>query len=133
MKRPIGLTVFALLNFVWAYVTFRGFLGMLSFPFMLGEQFENSLNAYAILSPTLTTFILIVSGIGFLRLSDPSGFIGGLIFCIGSLADLLVRNALRGFEGFGVQVIGMIYPTVLLLFLIIRYRRVFLEQRVAER
>ncbi len=131
MKRPTGLTVFAVLNFVFAGLTLLAFVGMLAFPMLL-EQSGQPLNAYAILSPTITSLILIMSGIGFLKVSYRFGFVGGLILCIGSLTNFVVYNALRGFEGFAVQLIGMIYPTVLLLFLLLKYKRVFIEQQVAE-
>jgi len=88
-----------------------------------------SLNAYALLSPVLTCLVLILSGVGFIRMSYGLGFLGGLFFCFASLANIIVFNALHGFEGFAKHIPSMIYPVVLLFFLTIRYRKCFTPEQ----
>ncbi|MBW2166696.1 MAG: hypothetical protein JRG74_11570 [Deltaproteobacteria bacterium] len=123
-KRPIGLVVFAVINFVFAASCLIG-LGIAVLVKDLMAQSGVSLNTYTLLSPVLTCMVLIVSGVGFIRMSYGLGFLGGLFFCFASLANILVFNALRGFEGFAGHIPSMIYPVVLLLFLTLRYRKHF--------
>jgi len=131
-KRPVGLVVFAVIHFVFAGVTLRGFVMMCETKGLMAQA-GLSLNAYTLLSPVLTCGVLILTGIGFIRMSYGLGFLGGLFFCIASLANIIAFNALRSFEGFALHIPSMIYPVVLLLFLTLRYREHFKnESRDAE-
>ena len=123
-QRPTGLVVLAVINFVFAALTVPSLLLHVFAPQVL-EQGNLQLNVYTILSPTITAALLVTSGIGFLRMSYKLGFIVGLVFAIGSLLNILVFNALRGFQGFQLHIPSMIYPVVLILLLTIRYRGYF--------
>ncbi len=124
MKRPVGLVIFAVINFVFAAFCLLGLtLAVLAKGLM--TQSGLSLNAYTLLSPVLTCTVLVLSGVGFIRMSYGLGFLGGLLFCIGSLVNIITFSAIRGFEGFALHIPSMIYPVVLLLFLALRYKKYF--------
>jgi len=123
-KRPIGLTIFAVINFIFAGLTLLSFLVTVLSP-GLREKAGLNLSVYTVLSPLVTSGLLIVSGIGFLKLSYRAGFLAGIALCILSLGNIVVFNALRGFEGFILHVPSMIYPTVLFLMLTFRYKQAF--------
>ncbi len=123
-KRPIGLTVFAVINFIFGGFCLLGlFVTMVLWP-GLRQQAGLSLS-YSIVSPLLTATFLIISGIGFLKLSYRTGFVCGVVFCVLSLVNILVFNALRGFQGFLIHIPSMVYPTLLFLMLTLKYKRVF--------
>lgn len=140
-QRPVGLVVFAVINFVFGGLMLLAFLGMLLgllLMFLAKREMPPSgvnLTPYAILHPIAMSLLLILSGIGFLKMSYRLGFIGGLVLCVGSLANILVCYAARGFQGFlPLHIPSMIYPIVLLLFLTLRYRKHFRnESRDTER
>jgi len=126
-KRPVGLTVFAIINFIFSGLMLMGLLVSLSSP-DLRQAAGVSLSAYSILSPLLTAGLLAISGVGFLRLSYRAGFLAGIAVCVLSLGNVLV---LQGFAGFGAHVPSMVYPVVLLLMLTLKYRHAFLPVEVA--
>lgn len=130
-QRPVGLVVFAVINFVFAAYTVLAFVMMFLVKGLMAQS-GLSLKTYTVLSPFVTSLFLILSGIGFLKLSYCLGFIGGLVFCFGSLANILVFNALRGFQGFAPHIPSMIYPIVLLAFLTLRYKRYFKNEQDTE-
>jgi len=123
-KRPKGLVILAIINFFFAALLVPTLLIYIFAPQSLAEA-DVDLNAYTILSPVITSFLLLISGIGFLRLSYKTGYIVGLIFAVGSLLNIVIFNALRGFQGFQGHIPSMIYPVVLILLLTLRYRRNF--------
>jgi hypothetical protein len=129
-KRPVGLTVFAVINFVFSGLTLMGLLVSLSSP-DLRQAAGVALSAYSIMSPLLTAGLLAISGVGFLRLSYRAGFLAGVAVCVLSLGNILVFNTLQGFAGFGAHVPSMVYPVVLLLMLTLKYRHAFLPVEVA--
>lgn len=117
-KRPTGLTVFAVINFIFVAVLFIS----------LNKAFtsaETSITSYAFLSPLVTCILLVVSGTGFLSLNYRTGYIGGIVFCIFSLGNIFAYNALNAFEGFTLHIPSMVYPTLLLLMLIFKYKHAF--------
>jgi len=123
-KRPTGLTIFAVINFLFAGGLGLSLLVTLASP-ALREQTGLSLSAYTILSPLLTAALLIVSGVGFLKLDYRAGFVCGITFCLLALGNIVVFNALHGFKGFILHIPSMIYPTLVLLMLTLRYRPAF--------
>ena len=123
-RRPTGLTVFAVINFIFAGVVLLGFVVTL-LSTMLPLKTGEFPSAYRILSPLVTAVLLVASGIGFLKLSYRAGFVGGIVLCVLSLGNVIVFNALRGFSGFLLHIPSMVYPTLLLLMLTLRYRTVF--------
>ena len=122
-KRPVGLTVLAVINFLFAAGCLLGLLITVASP-SLREQTGISLS-YTFLSPLVTASLLTISGIGFLRRAYRAGFLCGLAFCILSLGNIVIFNALRGFGGFLLHIPSMVYPTVLLLMLTLRYQPAF--------
>ncbi|WP_265420796.1 hypothetical protein [Aeromonas salmonicida] len=123
-KRPTGLTIFAVLNFIFAAVGILN-LAALIVPPALREQANISLSAYMVLSPLLTCILMIVSGIGFLKLHYKAGFIGGVTLCLLSLGNVLIFNALEGFQNITLYLPSMVYPTILLAMLLLKYRENF--------
>ena len=123
-RRPTGLTVFAIINFVFAGITMLSFLVAILSP-LLRDQAGLPLSLYTILSPLGTVTLLVISGVGFLKMSYRGGFVCGIAFCVLSLANIIVFNALQGFQGFLLHVPSMIYPTLLLLMLTLRYKQAF--------
>ena len=127
-KRPTGLTVFAVINFIFAGLMALSLIATVSSS-SLREQAGVTLSAYTILSPTITTILLIVSGVGFLRVSYRAGFLCGMAFTILSLGNIMYFNAMNQFSGFLLHVPSMVYPTVLLLMLTLKYKQKFLEEK----
>lgn len=78
-----------------------------------------------ILSPLFTCILMIVSGIGFLKLNYRAGFICGLLLCSLSLGNTLIFNAIEGFQNIKLHLPSMIYPIILLTMLIVEYRTNF--------
>lgn len=133
---PIGLVVFAVINFILAGSMVLGFvLFFLAKGFMpdLIAQSELSFNAYGILFTVVTFIVLILSGIGFLRMNYRLGYIGGLIFSFGTLTDILVFYVLSGFENPAQHIPNIIYPIVLLVFLIFRYKPYFKDDKKIQK
>ena len=121
---PIGLKVLATINFFFATLILISLLLTLCSP-ELRRLTGPSLSAYAILSPTITAALLIVSAIGFLKLNYYAGFITGLACSILSLGNIVLFSAMRGFNHLALYIPSMIYPTVTLLLLTLRYRQFF--------
>ena len=114
-RRPRGLTVFAVINFIIAAVNLYAFYQVVPSP-------------EAALGPTIETFffatILIVSGIGFLRMSYRWGYVAGLAYAIGAIIFPLVRSFTGGLAPWLLIPI-LIYPMLLALLLVVKYRPYF--------
>lgn len=123
-KRPTGLTIFAGINFIFSALVLFSLFTTLTSP-ELQQKTGLSVSAYTIFSPLLTGLLLIVSGVGFLLQNYRAGYLGGIIFCVLSLGNILVFNALQGFEGFALHIPSMVYPALLLLMLMFKYRQAF--------
>jgi len=116
--RPTGLTVFAVIQFVFC-------IGILAIMLLAVFAAPRSLGLYGVLSPLITFVLLVGSAIGYLRRDYNLGFIGGNILGIGSIVNILIFNAVQGFENFAGQVPSLIYPVVLLSLLNLRYKDAF--------
>ena len=128
-KRPLGLTIFAVINFILAVL---GAAGSILYISPYGPRMSNAGImdlAYTIISPTITTILLVVSGIGFLRVSYRAGFICGITFAIISLGHVMHFNILCQFSGFWLRIPSMVYPMILLLMLPFKYKSVFLAEK----
>ncbi len=112
-RRPIGLTVLAVIQFILTV----GVLAAFASP--------RSLGVYGTISPVMTGIVMVVSAIGYLRRNYYLGFICGNILGIGSIANILIFNAAQGFTNFAIYIPSMIYPVVLLALLNLRYRDAF--------
>lgn len=123
-KRPTGLTIFAVINFIFAALVLISLFTMLTSP-----EFQKTsglvVSAYTVLSPLLTGILLIISGVGFILQSYRAGYICGILFCILSLGNILAFNVISGFEGFALHIPSMVYPTLLLLMLTLKYKQAF--------
>ncbi len=127
-QRPKGLTALAIINFVFAFMGL-GYLAILIIMPEVQSLSGYSSSVYAILSPTLTSILLIVSGIGFIRVSYGLGFIGGIVFTCVSILNTITFSALQDFNNLLLQMPGMLYPILLLILLIFKYRDVFVRTR----
>ncbi|MBY7669125.1 hypothetical protein [Vibrio anguillarum] len=123
-KRPTGLTIFAVLNFIFAAAGVLNLIALVVSP-ALREQANIAFSAYMVLSPLLTCILMIVSGIGFLKLHYKAGFIGGVMLCLLSLGNILIFNVLEGFQNITLHLPSMVYPTILLAMLLFKYREKF--------
>ncbi|HJV36902.1 hypothetical protein [Geomonas sp.] len=120
MKVPVGLKVLAVLNFFFAALILISLFFALWSP-QMRQQGGSSL-AYAILSPGITGTLLLISGVGFLRLSYLGGFVTGIVCSIFSLGNSVVFNAMKGVTHLAMYIPSMIYPLVTLLLLTLKYR-----------
>jgi hypothetical protein len=77
-SRPIGLKIFAVINFLFAV----GLVLLLPLTYASLKGDSTIPHAYRILSPLITAALLVISGIGFLRVSYRAGFICGVLFCV---------------------------------------------------
>ena len=125
-KRPTGLIVLAVINFIFAFLSLIGLLTFLS-PQLL-ELAGIKLTLYTILSPILTGALLIISGIGFIKVDYKLGFIGGNVFGALALVNIMIGGVILG-KGLLIHAPSMIYPIVLLLLLNIRYKKYFVESK----
>ena len=69
-KKPTGLIVLAVINFIFAFLTLIALLASLSPQVM--RHTGLTINPYTILSPLLTGALLIASGIGFIKVDYKS-------------------------------------------------------------
>ncbi len=129
MKRPAGLTIFAVMNFLLAGRTIYGLLVMCFVRFVVGGQMAAQdgirLTGYMLLQPLFTAAILIIIGIGFLKMNYWLGFIGGLLYSVFELSDYLLSHAVRFHPGFPADAVNIIYPALIVLALLFRYRKSF--------
>ncbi len=121
-NKPTGLIVLGVINFVFALFSIVGLLSSLS-PQTI-EQAGLNITPYTILSPLLTGALLVASGIGFIKVDYKLGFIGGNIFGVFALANILIGAIVLG-TGLLIHIPSMIYPVVLLLLLNLQYRKYF--------
>lgn len=122
-KRPIGLTIFAVINFFFALIVSLGF--MLRFLF---EEIRIAVpfTPYTVLSPLITITLMVLSGIGFLKMKWGLGYVLGNIFTVGALLNIVLGWAFAGLStSFVLHIPSMIYPLVLLLFLNLKYKDCF--------
>ena len=115
--RPTGLTVLAVIQFVFCIALLAAFAT------------SPGLSVYGVLSPLITGLMMVGSGIGYLRQDYKLGLIGGNILGIGSLANILIFSTVQGFENFAVHIPSLIYPVVLLGLLNLRYKDAFTFRR----
>ena len=115
--RPTGLTVLAVIQFVFCIALLAAFAT------------SPGLSVYGVLSPLITGLMMVGSGIGYLRQDYKLGLIGGNILGIGSLANILIFSTVQGFENFAVHIPSLIYPVVLLGLLNLRYKDAFAFRR----
>ena len=125
-KRPTGLIVLAVINFIFAFFSLIGLLAFLSPQFL--EQAGITITPYTILSPILTGALLIISGIGFIKVDYKLGFISGNIFGGLALVNIMIGGVILG-KGLLIHIPSMIYPIVLLLLLNLRYKKYFAESK----
>ena len=150
-KRPGGLTALAVINFVFGAFSLLGVLGLLALPFarnaieqaaqqMPPEQVEQMQALADIGTPVfvglailslITAILLIVSGIGYLKLKRFMGRTLGNAYAILSLISsvaggLFMPAALGG--GFNISVIiGLIYPVLTLILLNTTFKEDFVN------
>ncbi len=115
--RPTGLTVLAVIQFVFCIALLAAFAT------------SPGLSVYGVLSPLITGLMMVGSGFGYLRQDYKLGLIGGNILGIGSLANILIFSTVQGFENFAVHIPSLIYPVVLLGLLNLRYKDAFAFRR----
>lgn len=135
--RPTGLLALGIINFVLAAICFLWsmsyicayYIGVLRATSMAIEGGDvgglgGDVSYYAVLSPLLTGILLTISGIGFFKVSYRWGYIGGNVFAVLSLINVLLGGILLSGSP-AAHVPSMIYPIVLLVLLNGRYRKVF--------
>lgn len=125
-KRPVGLTVFAIINLVSAIITSLSLFAIIFVP-SVGEHLPVS-TAYTILSPAITLIFLVISSIGFFRLSWSLGYVAGNILSVGTILNYIVFNILTSFEQLVIQIPFALYYCLLLYFLNTRYKDCFTQR-----
>ncbi|MCH2060222.1 MAG: hypothetical protein MK183_06305 [Verrucomicrobiales bacterium] len=126
-KRPGGLTALAVLNFVFGGLGAIGIFGMLALLGAadsmtggavmegMGEAGGGNLMIILILS-CLSSVLLIISGVGYIKLKRVLGRTMGSLYGILGLAGTALQ--LVGGEPFGIGIIiGLIYPLLTLILL----------------
>jgi hypothetical protein len=136
-KRPGGLTVMAVLNFVFAGLGVIGLLGMIAVFAMLDKIPDNNMQeaqkaqiqAYREMGPAMritslalvavSPILLLLSGIGYLKQKKGLGRYGGTLYALVAIAEsvifgLLIKSGPEG--GFSIgTLIGLIYPVLTLI------------------
>jgi hypothetical protein len=123
-KRPAGLVVLAVINFVFAAICMVSLAAVL-FAGKLLAELGFTVTLYHVLSPLLTGTLLILTGIGLLRLNFWLGYLLGLVLAAGAIANIMVYNWMEGFQGLLFQIPSMVYPIVFFFLLTLVYRKYF--------
>ena len=143
-KRPGGLTALAVLNFVF------GGLAIISIPLgLVGMKFLKSQAARGRMPPgfkmppmppdevlylgmfmaLVVGVLLIVSGVGYLKVSKVAGYVFGNVYAIVSITwsaiHLGINPMARTGLGLVMCIIDLVYPVLTLILLNVRYRKVF--------
>jgi len=138
-KRPGGLTALAVINFVFAGFGFLQFLGLAVFFALIGkiptEEMEETQRAqieafqemglpvyiFILVLTVITSVLLLVSGIGYLKQKKFMGWMIGNTYAVISIVSSIVAGAMFASElggGFNIgTIIGLIYPIVTLVLL----------------
>jgi len=127
-KRPIGLIIFALINFIIAGF---GYYGLILLLISKNIQQPVSLSNYFTLLVTST--LLLISGIGIIKLQRRFGYTLGCFVWVGPLARLIDHYAIllkynaqfNFYYNFIEWIPAFIYPIILLMFLKFRYKKYF--------
>ncbi len=127
-KRPGGLTAIAVMNFLYAGGSLVALVIVLSSP----NSFQItgfSIFTYMIL-PLLGSTLLIVSGIGILKLNYRWGYVTGLAFSVITIGSLVVSGLLGELQQSYVieYILELVYPWLLILLLVVNYRPYFSDQ-----
>ncbi|NKB72622.1 MAG: hypothetical protein GKR89_36585 [Candidatus Latescibacteria bacterium] len=118
-RRPAGLTLFAIINFVLGGAALQSLIVTLLFPGQY-PQYSIDPTPFKIATLSLTGILLLVSGYGFLKLHYKAGFITGCVFCILSLVHILAIEGLAN-----TTIPKLIYPLILLISLNVKYKLYF--------
>jgi len=137
-KRPGGLTALAVINFIFAGFSFFGLIGIATMStmskipmdgmteaqktqFAAFQNMGQSVFIFIILSSLVSFILLLISGIGYLRLKKVLGRIVGNVYGIIGIIGVIVNVAMYPKElggGFGISsIIGIIYPLLTLILL----------------
>ncbi len=138
-KRPGGLTALAVLNFIFSGWGFLGLLGMIAMFALIGmiptDQMDETQRAqidalknmgiplmiFLVVLSLVSSVLLLLSGIGFIKQKKFLGRTLGNVYAILSIASSIVTGMMFDPElggGFNIgTIIGLIYP-LLMLFLI---------------
>lgn len=117
---PAGLIVLAVIQFLFC-------LGVL--PILLGPT---RYGLYGVLSPLVTAVVLVISAVGYLKRHYRMGFVGGNILGVGSIANVVIFNAIFSSGDFSTHVPSLIYPLVLLALLNFRYKAEFVQDKLSS-
>lgn len=125
-RRPRGLTVLAVFNFVFVAIFLFTLWGILFSPqASLGDMTGTSFLAAMMI--VFEIGILTVSGIGFLRVSFRWGYVAGLVYAVMAIASTLITTFMGGLE-LALLIFPLVYPMLLALLLVVKYRPYFSVQ-----
>ncbi len=120
-RLPVGLVIFAVLHFLFGGVTLLVVAGQLL------EMTTGRGSLYAFASPLITAALFLVSGVGFVLRHRRAGLLVGIVLSIFSFANVLYWIVALG----GVNILPLVYPVILFLFLYFKYRPEFYRNRSA--
>jgi hypothetical protein len=120
IERPIGLTVLAVLNFMYAafFLLLYGILLSSSNPDISQTDYKQ------IIMFSVLCGLLVASGIGYLKMSRWGYFLGNLYVAF-QLFGLIFFLSVFGLRMIRTQIPGLIYPAATFVFLNFRYRTCF--------
>jgi hypothetical protein len=128
VKRPLGLTIFAILLLISSFFMSLTLIFLICSP-SLKQQMPVFNPIYTYLSPAISLLITLITAIGFFKLSWKFGYILGNILCIGTIINYFIYNTFSGisltFELVLSQIFFISFYVILLLFLNMKYRIYF--------
>ena len=129
--RPGGLTALAVLNFVFGgllliiyLIAMAGLSALAALAEAAGAEISIGLAWVNLLLATVAAVMLIVSGIGYIKMSKTLGYTMGMVYAIVSIVSSIL--GVTAGMGFGAgTVIGLAYPVLTLILLNTTFKKCF--------
>ena len=123
--RPGGLTALAVLNFVFGGLgAIFSLLAIVGLAALAAAGASVAIVWVTFLLGLVTAAMLIVSGVGYIKMSKSTGYSLGMVYAIVAIANVII--SLVGGLGFGASaIIGLAYPVLTLVLLNTTFKKCF--------
>jgi hypothetical protein len=123
--RPGGLTALAVLNFVFGGLgALFSLLAIAGLAALAAAGVSVAIVWVSIILGLVAAAMLIVSGVGYIKMSKASGYSLGMVYAIVAIANVII--SLVGGLGFGASaIIGLAYPVLTIILLNTAFKKCF--------